>query len=561
MKNSIAKSETSLLLQEKAEDCKKIQPVTSAVLFSDAKTQKLIHSLEVHRAELEMQNEELKLAKEETEIAAEKYADLYDFAPSGYLTLSREGTIVELNLCAAAMLGKERSRLLKSSLSVFVDSDTKPALGLFLKKVFSSNVKETCELVLSTNTTSPTTVHLTGMVLESGEQCRASMINITERKQAEEALRNVQKLESLGVLAGGIAHDFNNILGGIFGYIDLASEESTNKKVISYLLKAMTSIDRARGLTAQLLTFASGGAPVKKVTHLLPFIKETAQFALSGANVSCSFEMAKSLWPCNIDKNQIGQVIDNLIINAVQAMPSGGTIYLTALNIMLAENEHPLLSEGNYVKIAIKDCGIGIPREIIHRIFDPFFTTKIKGHGLGLATCYSIVNRHGGVIDVESQPGSGSSFYVYLPACAQPVGAVFKKSAIRHHGCGTILVMDDEEAIRETISEMLTSLGYTVVSKNNGKEALDFYSNELKNNRAISAIIFDLTVPGGMGGEKAVIEIRKLNAEVPVFVASGYADDPVVENPSAYGFTASIGKPFSRLELAELLEKYVGKNV
>ena len=382
-------------------------------------------------------------------------------------------------------------------------------------------------------------------------------LDITDRKRAEEALSTVQKLESLGLLAGGIAHDFNNLMGGIFGYIDMASEESKDGKVTAYLSKAMNTIDRARALTQQLLTFAKGGAPIQEIGQLFPFVVETAKFALSGANVSCSFDIPEDLWACNFDKNQIGQVIDNLIINAQQAMPVGGTIELSARNITLAEKEHPLLAIGNYVRIAVKDSGIGIQKELVSKIFDPFFTTKAKGHGLGLATCYSIINRHGGCIDVESEPGKGSTFKVYLPASTEAASATSMNTVKTHEGSGTFLVMDDEEVMRETVGDMLMALGYSVISKENGKEAIDFFASETKANRKIAGMIFDLTVPGGMGGKAAIEEIRKVNKDIPAFVASGYADDPVMKKPTEHGFTASICKPFRKVELSEMLNKYM----
>lgn len=238
-------------------------------------------------------------------------------------------------------------------------------------------------------------------------------------------------------------------------------------------------------------------------------------------------------------------------------MPIGGNITVSAHNISLAEKEHPLLAKGNYVRISIKDSGIGIPKELLTRIFDPFFTSKTKGHGLGLATCYSIINRHDGCIDVYSEPGKGSVFHVYLPAAKESIPDAENVFVKLHKGNGTILVMDDEEVIRETISSMLSSLGYTVVCRENGKDAVDYVVSDLKANRVLSGMIFDLTVPGGMGGKDAVAQIRKLNTVIPVFVASGYADDPVMKNPAGYGFTASICKPFRQIELIEMLGKHI----
>ncbi|MDA3894567.1 MAG: ATP-binding protein, partial [Desulfobacteraceae bacterium] len=269
------------------------------------------------------------------------------------------------------------------------------------------------------------------------------------------------------------------------------------------------------------------------------------------------FDVPPDLWACNFDKNQIGQVIDNLIINAQQAMPVGGTIELTARNITLTEKEHPNLPKGDYVKISVKDSGIGISKELLSKIFDPFFSTKTKGHGLGLAMCYSIVNRHGGCIDVESEQGKGSIFQVYLPSTTENVSSVDEKTARIHKGKGTFLVMDDEEIILSTIRKMLGSYGYTVECKIDGQSAVDFFALETKANRPIAGLIFDLTVPGGMGGKAAIEQIRQLDTDVPAFVASGYAEDPVMKKPSEYGFTASICKPFRKSELSEMLNRFM----
>ncbi len=395
---------------------------------------------------------------------------------------------------------------------------------------------------------------------------QGTAMDITERKQLEiererfEHQRNqMQKLESLGVLAGGIAHDFNNLMAGIFSYIDLANVLSQDHTISGYLEKALNTIYRARGLTQQLLTFAKGGAPMQKIEQLFPFVEETAKFALSGSSVSSSFNVPDNLWPCSIDRSQIEQVIDNIIINAQQAMPDGGNIEVTARNISPGEIEHAALADRHYVRLSIKDSGIGIPKNILPRIFDPFYTTKTKGHGLGLATSYSIIKRHEGVIDVASEPGVGTTFHIYLPAT--PEAQIEQSAASSHHrGSGLILVMDDEEVIRETLEAMLVSLGYSVVTRSSGSEAVELFVQERNNNRPVASLILDLTVPGGMGGLEAVGEIRKLDSDVPVFVVSGYADDPVMENPAEYGFTASISKPFMRIELSEMLEKYLKKS-
>ncbi|MFZ5952947.1 MAG: PAS domain S-box protein [Candidatus Rifleibacteriota bacterium] len=402
--------------------------------------------------------------------------------------------------------------------------------------------------------------HSAPVIDENGGLIGAVVMNndITELRKKETAIQKMQKLESLGLLAGGIAHDFNNLLGGIFGFVDLAINLSKEEPVTRYLNRAMESIDRARALTHQLLTFAKGGAPVKKVGALFPFIKETALFALSGSSVSSCFEIDENLWSCDFDKNQIGQVIDNLVINALQAMPDGGKIKISASNIVVFEKDFPLVNPGKYVKISVKDCGIGIPQEVLPKIFDPFFTTKAKGHGLGLATSFSIINRHGGFIDVNSQQGKGTTFHVFLPATEiveQPTPR--RQQLESQKGSGKILVMDDEELMLEIIRDILGSMGYEVITACSGSEAIENHLREISQGRPLSAMIFDLTIPGEMGGKEAIGLVRQIDPDTPVFVASGYAEDPVMRSPAEYGFTASICKPFRRAELIGMLQKYL----
>ncbi|MFC1643419.1 PAS domain S-box protein, partial [Myxococcota bacterium] len=371
--------------------------------------------------------------------------------------------------------------------------------------------------------------------------------DITDRKRAEKErlalerqIQQAQKLESLGILAGGIAHDFNNLLGGIFGYIDLALEDSLSEEVRRYLTKSMNTLDRARGLTRQLLTFAKGGAPAKKVQPLFPFIRDTAEFALSGSSVSCAFETPKNLWSCEYDENQLGQAIDNLVINAKQAMPRGGCVRITAHNVAKDDVDVPSLPRKDHVKLTVSDNGSGMPANIIPFIFDPFYTTKQVGSGLGLTICYSIIKRHEGHIDVESEPGQGTTFALYLPAAVNPVQSPESAPILPHSGVGRILIMDDEEVIRETTAALCRSLGYTVVLAQNGEEALRILREEADAEEKLCALILDLTIPGGLGGLEVLAKVRRTYARLPVFVVSGYADDPVMAHPINFGFTDSL---------------------
>ena len=381
--------------------------------------------------------------------------------------------------------------------------------------------------------------------------------HLKEEQSIKEELAKTERLHAVGTLAGGIAHDFNNLLSGIFGYLDLALQTTKDKSVKEYLEKAFTASERAKGLTRQLLTFSKGGAPIKKVEALAGFIRETTNFALSGSNVFCDFQLPEDLWMCNCDKNQVGQVIENIVINANQAMPSGGTIRVSAFNITLKSNDHVLLDAGNYIKICISDTGVGIPKQLISRIFDPFFTTKPKGSGIGLAASYSIVKRHGGIIEVESEERKGTCFNIFIPATGQPGKEDKKKTSKAYQGVGRILIMDDDDIIQKILTHMFSAMGFTAVSANEGRKAVELFQKAADQGSRFAAVVLDLTVPGGMGGKETVKEIRKIDKETPIFVASGYSEDAVIAKPEKFGFTASIKKPFSMTQISQLLHTYL----
>jgi nitrogen-specific signal transduction histidine kinase len=395
--------------------------------------------------------------------------------------------------------------------------------------------------------------YILGFVQDISERKRADK----ERKKLEQQIQQTQKLESLGVLAGGIAHDFNNLLGGIYGYIDLAKEESEDDNVTEYLSKSLATMNRARHLTQQLLTFSKGGAPVTKVMALFPFIEETVRFALSGSRIASTFAVSEDLCLAEVDSTQLAQVIDNVVINAIQAMPMGGTLAVSAENIVLDGSEYPALSAGSYVLLAFKDTGVGIPSEMLETIFDPFFTTKQMGSGLGLATCYSIIRRHRGHMVAVSEPGKGATFQIYLPAASRQTAESAADTGTTPRGSGRILVMDDEQVIRETTEGMCHSLGYEVTLTTTGQEVIRVFADEKAAGLSFEAIILDLTIPGGIGGREAIEEIRKLDAHVPVFVSSGYADDPIMANPTQYKFTGSLCKPFRLGDLKALFGRHL----
>jgi C4-dicarboxylate-specific signal transduction histidine kinase/CheY-like chemotaxis protein len=387
--------------------------------------------------------------------------------------------------------------------------------------------------------------------------------DISKRKCAElnqekliQEINKAQKIESLGVLASGIAHDFNNLLSGIYGYIEMATDVTKSRSALESLSKAMQTIDRARLITRQLLTFTLDGNPVKNPENIIMVVKNAVQFTLSGSNVTSRFHIPAQQYICDIDKNQIAQVISNIVMNAQQAMSYSGCVDVTIENVMLNNDVYSDIESGEFARIAIKDTGIGIPMEMLPKVFDPFFTTKIKGRGLGLTICYTILRRHGGRIEVSSVPGRGSEFQIYLPLVKCADQLVVRLST-EHQGKGLFYIADDESVVRETLCLMLKSFGYDAEIFSDGREII----NALKRSASVAecaGILADLTIPGGIGASELLKELKELDLDIPIFVISGYPDDTVIVSPQQHGFYGSICKPFTRAELSEMLEKLSG---
>jgi signal transduction histidine kinase len=371
--------------------------------------------------------------------------------------------------------------------------------------------------------------------------------------QLKEARFRLEKLESLGVLAGGIAHDFNNLLTGVIGNIALAQSSLPSGHEARHLLdEAEQASVRATSLTRQLLAFAKGGNPVKSLTALCDLVQECVTFALRGANVKAEMTLPDNLWTAELDRGQVAQVIHNIVINAVQAMPQGGTLRVACKNVTVESDRPGLLSKGKYVGISIRDEGTGIPQEHLSRLFDPYFTTKQKGSGLGLAIVHAVVQKHGGLVEVESVLGQGSLFRVYLPASQMVVSAepVVPPAALAH---ARVLIMDDDDSVRMLLAACLKRHGVSVVATTNGTEAVAVYGNGMTEGKPFDAVILDLTVPGGDGGLWALAELRKLNPDVRAIVSSGYSSDPVLADFRKYGFKAVLPKPYRPHELNAVL--------
>ncbi len=372
--------------------------------------------------------------------------------------------------------------------------------------------------------------------------------DITEKKQMEDELFNMKKLESVGVLAGGIAHDFNNLLTSILGRIELAAKsiEEKDNVAVSLLSEAKDATHRAAKLTQQLLTFSKGGDPVKDTTSLVNLIKESSNFVLLGSQINCTYSFAEDLWMVNADSGQVGQVIQNITLNAKEAMADGGDIEFGCENVEREESKNiPGIQEGEYVCITITDYGVGIPPEIIDKIFDPYYTTKEEGSGLGLATCHAIIKKHQGKIFVASLPEQGTKFTIYLPAVMHTEKGDSRVSHIQTNIENKhILVMDDDQTVREIAEMQLRKLGHNAISVEEGEQAIEAYTAAKEKGHPFDLVIMDLTIRGGMGGADTIKTLHSIDSSAKVVVASGYSNDPIMANYKEYGFCTALAKPF-----------------
>lgn len=390
-----------------------------------------------------------------------------------------------------------------------------------------------------------------------GASCHFLMLSrdITEKQQLEGELLRARKLESVGVLAGGIAHDFNNILSVVLGNIELAAKQlKGNNTTVSLLANAKKAARRATKLTQQLLTFSKGGEPVKENISLTRLIQESTDFVLHGSNVSCDYFFPEDLWMVQVDGGQISQVIHNLVLNAIHAMPEGGRMRISCDNIEAGTSELLVSKhdEDFFVRITIQDTGEGISQEIINNIFDPYFSTKEEGHGLGLAISHTIILKHNGSITVHSTPGQGTTFTIYLPADPDAVCNLEKKERKMSSSKGArVMVMDDDEMIRILVKAQLASLGHEAIITVDGEEAIQVYQEMEEQGTPVDLVIMDLTIPGGMGGQEAAHKLLQLAPDAKIIVASGYSNDQVLSHYRDYGFCAAVSKPFDLEELGE----------
>jgi PAS domain S-box-containing protein len=390
--------------------------------------------------------------------------------------------------------------------------------------------------------------------------------DITERQRNEAERRKAETLEQLGLLAGGIAHDFNNLLTAIIGNVSLASILlPPNNEMACRLEDAKNASVRARDLAQQLLTFARGGAPIKKAASIGKLIQDTVSFSLRGSHNRSEFDFGADLWPAEVDSGQISQVIANLVVNADQAMPNGGALHVSCENFSYTSTSTPVVPDlppGDYIRIKIRDEGVGIPEKYLKRIFDPYFTTKPKGTGLGLATAYSIIKNHNGLMTVESEVHVGSTFTLYVPASLNQDIVVEQPRVVTEviSGSGRVLIVDDEEAIRALVEFTLTRLGYEVTAAETALEGVNVYRQKLEAGERFDVVILDLTLPGGMGGKEALKKLIEIDPTVNAIVSSGYANDATMSRYQDFGFRGVIAKPYEAAELGKIVHDVISSS-
>jgi PAS domain S-box-containing protein len=505
---------------------------------------------ERHIRELEERNH-ARIALQES---ARRMTDILEKTSDGFFAVDTDWNFTYLNAEAEVMLGRERETLLGKNLWTNFPALTGTIFEENYRKVMREQVAMEFE-AFGGEGSAWYEVHS----YPSGGGISVFFRDITERKQAEDERLTTSKLESLGTLAGGIAHDLNNILTVISGNIGLAQLDapSHSGNLLSFLAKAGQAAQHAARLSSQLLTFSKGGSPLKKVASVANLLQHAAEFSLHGSKLRASIEIEDHLGKAEIDAAQVEQVVNALMINAREAMPNGGHVELCAENVQLDEKSGLPLAPGRYIRVAITDHGPGIAPDLVGKIFDPYFTTKSSSSGLGLAICYSIIRKHGGFLHLEKNSPTGATFTFYLPATSgklvhDPLQPNDHSSSYRHQ---RILVMDDESAIRELTSELLSTMGYEVTAVPDGSEAVRIYERAARKGENFRAVILDATVRGGLGGVETIERLRSIDPEVKAIICSGYSDEAALSEFLSYGFRGALPKPFTRRELSDALQK------
>ena len=483
-----------------------------------------------------------------------KMTDILEKTSDGFFAVDRNWKFTFVNRQAEKLLQRRREDLIGKDFWMEFPEFTLDVFEKNYRRAMSEQVAVEFE---ASDSTGKTWFEL--LAYPSSGGVSVFLRDVTERKRMEAEHLTTSKLESLGTLAGGIAHDLNNILTVISGNIGLAQIEAPGsaRSLLSFLSKAGQASQHAAHLSNQLLTFSKGGAPVKRVVSIAELVAQAAEFSLYGSNLRAESDIAQDLWNAAVDPGQIEQVINALMLNAREVMARGGTVTVSAQNVQFNHGLLALLPPGRYVKVAIADNGGGIDDAIIGKIFDPYFTTKPSASGLGLAISYSIVKKHGGLLHLESTSPSGSVFAFYLPATDAEVHVPEPTLAnqIFNFNHQRVLVMDDEAAIRDLTSDLLSTLGYEVTAVPDGMEAVKTYEHAMRRGENFQAVILDATIRGGMGGVATIERLRDLDPNVTAIICSGYSDEAALAEFLSYGFRAALPKPFTRHELANVLQR------
>jgi PAS domain S-box-containing protein len=487
--------------------------------------------------------------------SARTMTNILEKTTDGFFAVDSEWKLTYVNAAAEAIFGRKRGELIGGVLW-----ERFPELvGSVFQENYEKAMAEKVAIEFEASDSSGKTWYDVHAYRNNGG-VSVFFRDISERKKSETERLTTSKLESLGTLAGGIAHDLNNILTVISGNIGLAQIEAPvdSGSLLGFLSKAGQAAQHAAHLSSQLLTFSKGGAPLKKVVSIGELLEHAAEFSLYGSNLRADFDIAVDLWKAEVDAGQIEQVVNALMLNAREAMPHGGTVRVRARNVVFHENTGAPLPGGRYVKVTISDRGPGILEELRTKIFDPYFTTKPMGTGLGLAISYSVVRKHGGLLVLENSSTEGAVFAFYLRASEGAAKAGPEPRAASrpfHYNHQRILVMDDEEAIRELTSQLLSTLGYEVTAVPDGLEAVRLYERALRKGEHFQAVILDATVRGGMGGVATIERLRSMDPKVNAIICSGYSDEAALSEFLAYGFRGALPKPFTRSELADALQR------
>lgn len=486
---------------------------------------------------------ERKQAEDAIRRSEARYRDLFDKASDGIVVCAASLEILDANPSFARMTGHALEELRgRRIVELYADAPSED-LDASIRAVRSGEVSGRVRRLVRKDGTfleveGRSKMLADGTILELYR-------DVTEARRQEEDRRRLARIETLGLVAGGIAHDFNNILTAALGYVELGLMHAKGVQRTELALEnAVVAIDQARKLTAQLLTFARGGEPVRRILSLADLVRETTSFALRGSNVACRFDEPSEPWPVEADEGQIGQVFHNLVLNARQAMLDGGEVRIQVRNVPDDAFVPGPLNSGPFVSVSISDRGGGIPDAIRERVFEPYFTTKTDGRGLGLATAYRIVQRHGGLLSLDVEPGVGCTFTVLLPASPGASPEVSEPVVASATGSGRVLVMDDQPAILGMLRQVLAHAGYEVVGVRDGEEAVAALNEAIRSGRRIDLAVLDLTVPGGMGGRQALKLMRLQVPDLPVIVSSGYSDDPILARFQDEGFDGACAKPY-----------------